>query len=289
MPENIEFLSEGYILRGHLYRPAEAAGGARPGVVLCHGFAGVKELLVPRVAERLAAAGLVALTFDYRGFGASEGRGPRIVPGEQAADIRNALTYLGTLAGVDAARLGLWGTSYGGANAIAVAACDTRVKALAVQITFADGQQSVLGALSDGERAKFLESLDKLWARAVTTGKEMLLPLPKMLSDPQSRAFYDQYRASCSALEIKLPFLTVKETLAQRPLLLMPHVRAPTHFTLAGRDLVNPPAGMRELHAAAQCAKALLEIPAAGHYDLYEEPHVATVATAQAQWFLQWL
>lgn len=288
-PTSVEFLSEGYKIRGNLYRPGSASDTKRPAVVICHGFAGVKELLVPRFAETFAAAGLVTLTFDYRGFGESEGRGPRIVPGEQAADIRNALTYLSTLPDVDASRLGLWGTSYGGANVIAVAAYDPRGKALAVQITFADGYRSVLGGMTEGERTKFLESLDKIWARAVTTGKEMMLPIPKMLTDEQSKAFHEKYCTTCPALEIKLPFLTVKETLTQRAIFLMPHVTAPTHFTLAENDQVNPPENMRELHAAARCPKALLEIPEAGHYDIYEDPYFEAVASAQAQWFKRYL
>jgi alpha-beta hydrolase superfamily lysophospholipase len=290
MPLNVEFLSEGSRIKGHLYQPAEAGGGRKfPAIVVCHGFAGVKELLLPRFAEKFAAAGNVVLTFDYRGFGESEGRGPRIVPGEQAADIRNAITFLSANHDVDAARIGLWGTSYGGANVIAVAACDPRVKALAVQITFADGVQSVLGQMNADERAKFLESLDKIWARAVTTGKELMLPLSKMLSDSQSKAFYEKYHAAFPSMEVKLPFLTVKETLSQRAIVWMPYVTAPTHFTIAGNDMVNLPEGMRELYAATRSQKELLEISGAGHYDIYEDPHFEPVSDAQASWFKKWL
>jgi alpha/beta superfamily hydrolase len=42
-------------------------------VLLCRGFAGIKELLLPAHAERFQKAGVAALTFDYRGFGGSEG------------------------------------------------------------------------------------------------------------------------------------------------------------------------------------------------------------------------
>ena len=289
MPENIEFISEGCKIRGHLYLPALSGGAPAPAIVVCHGFAGVKELLLPRFAEGFAAAGFVALTFDYRGFGASEGHGARIVPGEQVADIRNALAFLATRPEVNPARLGVWGTSYGGANAIAAAACDPRIKALAVQITFADGMQAVLGSMNAAEQAKFLETLEKIWARTVTTGKEMMIPLCKMLADPQSKAFYAKYRESCPALEVKLSFLTVKETLSQRAILLAPHVKIPAHFTLAGQDLVNPPENMRALFAAYGGTKELLEVPAAGHYDIYEEPFVADILAAQAGWFTKWL
>jgi fermentation-respiration switch protein FrsA (DUF1100 family) len=42
--------------------------------VLTGPFSGVKEQVVAEYAERLTAAGITTLTFDHRGFGASEGR-----------------------------------------------------------------------------------------------------------------------------------------------------------------------------------------------------------------------
>ena len=63
-----------------------------------------------------------------------------------------------------------------------------------------------IGSLSDDERAKFLESLDKIWARAVTTGKELMLPLPKILTDSQSKAFYEKYQSAYPCLHVKLPY-----------------------------------------------------------------------------------
>src|ERR1700674_4620346 len=47
--------------------------GRRPCVVLAHGFAGTVDSGLLPYAERFAAAGLDALAFDYRHFGASEG------------------------------------------------------------------------------------------------------------------------------------------------------------------------------------------------------------------------
>ena len=41
----------------------------------------VKELLLPAFAEYFANAGCVAMTFDYRGFGGSEGEPGRLFQG----------------------------------------------------------------------------------------------------------------------------------------------------------------------------------------------------------------
>ncbi len=43
-----------------------------PAIILCHGFCGIQELLLPAFAEAFVNAGFAAVTFDYRGFGASE-------------------------------------------------------------------------------------------------------------------------------------------------------------------------------------------------------------------------
>ena len=61
---------------------------------MAHGFSAVKEMYLDRFAEVFAAAGLTALVFDNRNFGASDGE-PRqeIDPWAQVRDYRHAITY----------------------------------------------------------------------------------------------------------------------------------------------------------------------------------------------------
>ena len=89
---DIEFSAEGVVLRGWFYR-AEGATGRAPTVVMAHGFSAVKEMYLDAFAEVFAAAGLNALVFDNRGFGASDGE-PRqeIDPWQQVRDYRHAIT-----------------------------------------------------------------------------------------------------------------------------------------------------------------------------------------------------
>jgi uncharacterized protein len=115
MREDIAFDADGVTLRGWLYSPDDA-GGPVPAVVMAHGFSAVKEMYLDRFAEAFAAAGLAALVFDNRNFGASDGE-PRqeIDPWAQVRDYRDALTYAGTRDEIDSGRLGIWGSSYSGA------------------------------------------------------------------------------------------------------------------------------------------------------------------------------
>jgi len=49
------------------------SGERRGGIVLAHGYTGVKDLYLPDNARVLNEAGYVVLTFDYKGWGKSEG------------------------------------------------------------------------------------------------------------------------------------------------------------------------------------------------------------------------
>jgi len=283
----VVFENEGLSLAANLYVPRNVSG-AVPGIVLCHGFCGVKELLLPGFAAFFADHGFAALTFDYRGFGESEGEAGRLVPELQISDIRAALSFLGAQPEVDADRLGLWGTSFGGANAIVTAARDARVKALAVQITFGDGERVITGKMDAEDKSRFLEMLAKLKEKRETTGKEMMVSLPKVLSDPQSRAFYEEHRDRFPALEIKIPFLTTLETLNHKPENVLAKVKVPIHFTGARQDGVNPPEEMQSLFDQSTGTKELFWCDAT-HYDIYEGKPLFEVASAQCAWFKKYL
>src|SRR6266542_1485742 len=98
MRQDIEFDAEGVTLRGWLYLP-DGATGPVPTVSMAHGFSAVQEMYLDSYAEGFAAAGLGALVFDNRNFGASDGE-PRqeIDPWAQVRDYRHAITYAQTRA-----------------------------------------------------------------------------------------------------------------------------------------------------------------------------------------------
>ena len=128
MKKPVSFYSEGVRLVGDLYYPDDQRPGERrAGILLCHGYTGVKDLYLPDNARALNEAGYVAMTFDYKGWGESGGARSRLAPYSRVADARAALTYLGTLPEVNSERRGIYGTSYGGATVVWVGAVDPRV------------------------------------------------------------------------------------------------------------------------------------------------------------------
>jgi fermentation-respiration switch protein FrsA (DUF1100 family) len=142
MRTDIEFkVGDGTTLRGWHYRP-EGAGRCAT-IVMAHGFSAVKEMYLDRFAEAFAAAGLAALVFDNRNFGASEGE-PRqeIDPWQQIADYRDAITFALTLPETDAARIGVWGSSYSGAHVLVLGATDRRIRCVASQVPLISGYRN---------------------------------------------------------------------------------------------------------------------------------------------------
>ena len=164
MRSDVEFDAEGVILRGWLYVPDGAAGPV-PTVVMSHGFSAVKEMYLDRFAEVFAAAGLAALVYDNRNFGASDGE-PRqeIDPWAQVRDYRHAITYASTRPEVDADRIGVWGSSYSGGHVLVVGAIDRRVSCVACQVPLISGHRNArrivrsdflapVGGMFDADRA----------------------------------------------------------------------------------------------------------------------------------------
>jgi uncharacterized protein len=135
----LTFDSGGARCAAYLYRPA-LAGSAVPCVVMAHGFTSTRDDGLPAYARRFAEAGLAVLLFDYRHFGASAGEPRQLVDvGRQHEDYHAAVRHARNLDGIDPDRIVLWGSSFSGGHAIAVAARDFRVAAVIAQVPYADG------------------------------------------------------------------------------------------------------------------------------------------------------
>jgi dienelactone hydrolase len=166
-PDGVAFrratiLSEGSRLAAELFAPKASAGKPLPTIILCHGWGGTAKQLRPEAAA-FARAGYFVVTFDYRGWGESEGRvvltkpGKKGKPGEpfqaevkeirevvdpleQTTDLLNVIHWVHGEKGCDTERIGLWGTSYSGGHVVSAAARDSRVKATVSQVPALDSR-----------------------------------------------------------------------------------------------------------------------------------------------------
>lgn len=125
VPENreeIEYQVEGETIRGWLYLP-EGKSDLVPCIILSHGFGGTKDALLEQYALRFNEAGYVALTYDYRHFGESDGEPRQFYSAtKQEEDLRGAIDYARHRKEIDCKRIVLWGTSASGGYGLIVAA-----------------------------------------------------------------------------------------------------------------------------------------------------------------------
>jgi len=84
MQRPVTFYSEGCKLVGDVYYSDDLQPGeTRAGIVLCHGYTGVKDLYLPDNARVLNEAGYMVMTCDYKGWGESAGARSRLAPFSQ--------------------------------------------------------------------------------------------------------------------------------------------------------------------------------------------------------------
>ena len=287
----ISFFSEGSRLIGNLFLPAGMQPGEqRPGIVLCHGFTGVRQLTLPEYARRFAEAGFLALIFDYRGFGESEGPKWRLLPLEQVDDIRNALTWLAAQPEVDPQRMGLWGTSFRGAHVPYVAGIDTRVKAAVAQVGFDTGERFLLSVRSESERADLQRQLEEDRRLRATEGHGRRIdPFERALRNPQASGFIGQALQAYPHMRCLLSWQTWEKTLEYRPLDVVDKITPRALLLIAAEhDTICPPAGYQALYERAGEPKKLIRLPIS-HYEIYVDPWFDESAKQAVAWFTAYL
>ena len=282
----VHFYSEGSRLEGDYFVPdGLQRGERRPGIVLCHGYSGIRNLILPDYAKLFVAAGYVVLSFDYRGFGGSEGPKWRIMALEQIDDIRNAITWLESQPEVDAGRIGVWGTSNGGAHAPYVAGVDERVKAAVGQVGYGDGRRLIMDIRTPEERHQLEQVLANDRKQRVLTGKATAATCDVLLASPQTRAFFAQALKAVPELYCEIPWASAEKTMEYRPIDVVDRI-APRALLLIGaeKDDLCKFEGYRELYERAGEPKKLIGLPIT-HYEIYTPPWVEKSADMAIDWY----
>lgn len=178
MRVDVEFNTlDGTPLAAFLYTP-DTGSEPFPAIVLSHGFGAVKEMALDRFADVFCQAGFACLLYDHRNTGSSGGilRG-EIDPWQQVSDMRDAITYVGSRAEVDADRIGLWGTSYSGGHSLVVAATDQRVKCVVSVVPTISGHQNTTRALTSDGYASFIQDVNEERVARQRGDKPRMIPI----------------------------------------------------------------------------------------------------------------
>lgn len=299
MRHDVRFPGGDSTLAGHLYVPEGIEPGERrSAVVVVAPGSGIKEQASGRYAKELSDRGLIALAFDHRSYGESEGY-PRYDedPYSKVDDIKHAVSFLGNRAEVDANGIGTMGICGGGGYAPYAAATDRRIKAVATVSgmfnqrgafeEMAGGDPAVTHAVleaSNSARQAFSRGEPALYG-AVIPGPdsphviEPLREAPSYYFD-ESVGAHPRWENKVLAwsLEKQLTFnaLDVINLISPNPLLLIVG-------TKSGSRVQN-----EQAYSAACEPKELMFVEGATHIDLYHvDEYVKQAANRLAEFFAE--
>lgn len=293
--ERVTFYSGSYALVGVVFRPAgspPAGDGRRPGIVLCQGFGGFKEGTPPALAACLANDGYVVLTFDYRGFGESEGPRGRLDPFSQVDDVRNGLTYLQTRDDVDGDRLGLYGTSFGGGLVSYAAALDERALATVATVPVTHGEDWLRSLRRNWEFEDLVDEMAEDRRQRVLTGQSRLVDKYHiMVPDLQTESYYAKVVAENPELaHAQLTMESPELIMRFRPVDVAAQIAPRALLVIAAeRDVLVRPTQAIALYEQADEPKRLVVLPQVNHFTVYQEGTREGVMALAADWYAEHL
>jgi dienelactone hydrolase len=287
--KEVSLWSEGTRIAADLFVPDDlAAAETRPGILLCHGWAGSKSHLSATYAPYFCEASFVCLTFDYRGWFDSDARlitpdgQPEpdedgvmnvrarpvrevVDPLDQNRDIHNVLDFLMEEEVVDADRIGLWGTSFGGGHVLYVAGTDPRIKAVVSQVP---------GMGDPADKDGFVAPLPEVQMLGAAMTRGVLHHVPRPEAQPESLAGTGdfrtmwRYRPRVAAANIRVPTLILDQEDEE----------------YGGREN----SGLAAKNAIPDSTTVAYHVFPGTHYDIYEKNYRESARMAR-DWFVEHL
>lgn len=234
--------------------------------------------------------GYVALTFDYRGFGESEGAKRRLIPAEQVHDIHAATTFLSAQDVVDPARLAICGVSFGGGNAVMAAANDDRLRCVISVNGVADGEDWLRSLRPYWEWRALLRRIEADRVRRAVTGQSEWVDLYEiMVPDPATREAHRKTFAVAPERHHDLPLETAEAVIAHRPILVAHRVapRPALWIHVEGDCLVPMEQSIRMYERAGEPKKLVLLPGGLRHHDVYQGAGFAEAGRLALGWLEQ--
>jgi uncharacterized protein len=293
--KNVEFFSDGLKLSAHLYVPRGWNPGDQrlPAILSLAGYTGMKDVYGMDVPRRLWEEGFVVLAIDNRGFGESEGARGRQRPLEQAQDAHDAISFLETLECVDPDRIGIYGTSFGGANAIWVTAFDERVRTVVSSVMVSDGERWMRTMRRPWEFAAFRQQVREAARSRVTTGGDITMPLLDMMPpDPHTLSVIRGHHQKDPRYVPNFDVASAEACLRYKPEWVAGRISPrPAMIIYAENDELCTDEPLH-CYAALGEPKKLVKLPKAQHYESYYfvNPEMHEIGMREAvAWFREYL
>jgi uncharacterized protein len=217
-------------LAGILEFPADLrCGEKRPAFIVLHGFGSHKaaaNVLGP--CKILSELGYIVLRFDMRGCGDSEGERGRLICLEQVEDTRAAIDFLSAQPQVDAARIGILGSSFGAAVAVYTAGVDDRIAAVVSSGGWGNGERKFQGQHPTPEKwRRFTQMLQEGREHFARTGTSLMVdrydivPIPDRLKGHVLERSIEKFPAETALSMFDFRAEEVIGAISPRPVLLL--------------------------------------------------------------------
>lgn len=273
--ERVSFSSAGQTLVGHLYLPAGvSAQNTAPAAVVTGAWMTIKEQMAGRYARELAERGIVALAFDFRGWGESAGQ-PRAMedPVAKTEDIRAATRYLAQRAEVRGQTLAGLGLCASAAYMAEAAATTPALQAVALVAPWLQ-DKAIVEAVYGG--AKGVAQLVKLGreaeARWRSSGQATLVPAAS--STDKTAVMYkvpyytERDRGLVPQWENRFNVASWEKWLTLDAMPTAPRLTQP--LLMVHSEAAAIPQGARQFYAAVGAPKTQLWLEGVNQFDFYD-------------------
>ena len=215
----------------------------------------------------------------------------RLAPYSRVADVQAALTFLSTLPEVDITRLGIYGTSYGGATVVWVGAVDTRVRCIVSVVGIGHGARWMRSVRRPDEWYDLLARAAEDRSQRALAGESTFVERSEiLLPDRQSAELAAEARRHNPAAVNTIPLEYVDDTLGFHPEWVVDKIAPrPILFITTDNDRLVPPEESEHLYARAGEPKKLVVLQGYGHYEVYAEPAFSEVMRHTLDWYQTYL
>jgi len=290
---NIEFESQGAILRGRLYLPKDK-NIKHPVIIMAHGFATtINGMTADKYAEKYREAGFAVLLYDHRNLGSSDGE-PRqeINFWVQSRGYIDAIDFVSKQTKIESTKIVVWGASLSSREAFLVGSVDNRVKAIIAMIpAFGETMPS---EDKDGKLHTFAKDTvlrDRIMDLPHTLSEQMLivshdqLGTPSALSEITAYRWFIEYGGRFGTnWKNEVSFSTIETPEFFHTGQCAPHLKAPILMIVATNDEMDGanPEVTYEIFKMIKQPKEWVDIDG-GHFGLLHYPGALFDKSSKAQ------
>lgn len=293
--ERVGFPSQDAQLVGHLYIP-EGLSGPAPALTILGPETFVKEQAPTQYAKRLANDGFIALVFDPRYAGESEGEPRRWEnPLAKAEDVQAVVDFLSSRPEVNADQIVAMGICQGSSAMLRAVADDARIKALVTAAGhYRDHDADVLWMGGEDALAARRQRGEAALTKYQQTGEVDYVPAvdPQRTDVGMPGSFtWDWYApwAQAGIWENRYAVMSDASVLNYESLSAAARVHVPWLMIHSDNSFL-PPAAHRHFDAAPSPEKKLQWEGKTAHFSYYDDPVVMDrTASSVNDWFRQHL